>query len=107
MNLHLHTIEHVGLPPAANDGPGNRFASPALIAARRRNDGRSCFDIYRSECVSLTSTLFGGGDWHWRLKDPSGAILADCGGYRNQAECIAAVQALRAEAGSATVSSHS
>lgn len=104
MNLHLHTSEPVSLHPAANDGPDSRFAA---AATRRRNGGRSCFDIYRSECVSLTSTLFGGGDWHWRLKDPSGAILADCGGYRNQAECVAAVQALRAEAGSATVSSHS
>jgi uncharacterized protein YegP (UPF0339 family) len=104
MDLHLNTLENVCLPAAANDGPDSRFAARAQAEARRRNDGHSCFDIYRSECVSLTSTLFGGGDWHWRLSDPSGAILADCGGYRNQTECLAAVEVLRTQAGSATVS---
>jgi uncharacterized protein YegP (UPF0339 family) len=61
------------------------------------------FRIYRTDEVSLTSTLFGGGDWHWQLTGQSGAIIADCGGYRNEAQCLAAVNGLRNEAGLATV----
>jgi uncharacterized protein YegP (UPF0339 family) len=69
-----------------------------------RIEGCSHFDIYRTDQVQLTSTLFGGGDWHWRLTDEAGAMLAECGGYRNRRDCLAAVDALRAEAWSATVS---
>lgn len=69
-----------------------------------RLEGCSHFDIYRTDQVQLTSTLFGGGDWHWRLTDEAGAMLAECGGYRNRRDCLAAVDALRAEAWSATVS---
>jgi uncharacterized protein YegP (UPF0339 family) len=103
MNLHSNPLEIVRLPTAANDRPAAELKS---VEARRGAGGHSRFDIYRSDTVSLTSTLFGGGDWHWRLADASGVILADCGGYRNQAECFAAVDVLRAEAGSATVSNH-
>lgn len=79
--------------------PGTRhsFAAPDL-AARSRPPGESRFDIYRTEQVHLTSTLFGGGDWHWRLTGQSGKVLADCGGYRDRGDCLAAVDGLRAEA---------
>ena len=70
-------------------------------AVRERQDGLSVFEIFRSEVVQFTSMLSGGGDWHWRLTSPLGTILAGCGGYRNRAACLAAVEALRAEAGSA------
>lgn len=91
----------MGLPVAANDGPNSRFQS-AKAATYRWNGGHSRFDVYRAKRVSLTSTLFGGGDWHWRLTSPSGAILLDCGGYRDEAECLSAVEALRSEAATAT-----
>lgn len=74
------------------------------LATSRSRGGCSHFAIYRTEQVHLTSALFGGGDWHWRLTGQTGAVLADCGGYRNQADCLAAVEALRAEASAATVS---
>lgn len=66
----------------------------------------SQFHIYRTERVSLTSTLFGGGDWHWRLTAASGAVIADCGGYRNEAQCLAAVDALRMDAAAAKLVKH-
>jgi uncharacterized protein YegP (UPF0339 family) len=100
MNLYCNSRHAASYSGAASARP----AVGASQIAKHRTDGQSRFDIYRSEVVSLTSTLFGGGDWHWRLAGPSGIVLADCGGYRNQAECLAAVEALRTEAGSATLS---
>jgi uncharacterized protein YegP (UPF0339 family) len=73
---------------------------------RPSHEGCCQFHIYRTERVNLTSTLFGGGDWHWRLTGSSGAIIADCGGYRNEAQCLAAVQALRADAAAAKLVKH-
>lgn len=93
-------IQGGNVSPAANETLRRPAGSATL-----RGSGHSCFDIYRTEEVRLTSTLFGGGDWHWRLTGASGDILADCGGYRNQRDCLAAVDALRAVAGSAIVSS--
>ena len=82
METHLRPIEKLSFPVPANDG-------------------RSHFDTYCTERVSLTSTLFGGGDWRWRLISSTGDVLVDCGGYRNQADCLAAVELLRSEAGNA------
>ena len=62
------------------------------------------FDVYRAERVSLTSVLFSGGDWRWKLSTPSGAILVEGGGYSTQALCRAAIAALRTDAASATIS---
>jgi uncharacterized protein YegP (UPF0339 family) len=77
---------------------------PATVRAHGENEGSSHFDIYRTEQVQLTSTHLGGGDWHWRLIDAAGGRLAHGGGYRDQRECIAAVDALRVEASRATIS---
>jgi uncharacterized protein YegP (UPF0339 family) len=74
------------------------------LSVAHRLGGCSHFDIYRTEQVHLTSTLFGGGDWSWRLTDEAGTMLAECGGYLNRRNCLAAVEALRAGAWSATVS---
>ena len=91
------SIYGTSFPLAANEAamPGS--------SADLRQQGKSHFDIYRVDQVRLTAMLFGGGDWHWRLTDHAGTILADCGGYRNQRDCLAAVEALRAEAWRATV----
>lgn len=81
--------------------------SASLLDAPRpkpQNHAASHFDIYRSECVSVTSTLFAGGDWHWRLMSGAGLVLVDCGGYRAQADASAAVEVLRTDAWAATVS---
>lgn len=80
---------------------------PVRQSAVRATFGKGegpCFDVYRTEQVRLTSTLFGGGDWHWRLTSGSGDVLADCGGYRNQRDCLAAAQAVHAAAGLANFS---
>lgn len=91
-------IQRDNVDPPANNTLGRR---PDLAMLHRSS--RACFDIYCSEVVRLTSTLFGGGDWHWRLTSASGDILADCGGYRNHRDCLAVVDSLRALAGSAIV----
>src|SRR5690606_19638598 len=93
---------------------GLTLGHAANVSARQasktvQDEPRSCddrlsrFDIYRTERVSLTSTLFGGGDWHWRLSGSSGGVIADCGGYHDEAQCLAAVEALRAGAAGATI----
>ncbi|WP_454796810.1 hypothetical protein [Novosphingobium lindaniclasticum] len=69
-----------------------------------QGDAPSHFDIFRAKSVSVTSTLFAGGDWRWRLVSCVGTVLVECGGYRSQALAAAAVDVLRSEAWSATVS---
>ena len=92
-----------GLTVAANDGPSSRFQS-SRAAIYRWNGGRSRFEIYRAERVSLTSTLFGGGDWHWRLSDAEGLILLDTGGYPSERKCREAIAVLKENAAFASVS---
>jgi uncharacterized protein YegP (UPF0339 family) len=93
-------LSQIAKPAAAASGD-----APTRIPLNRlRSEGRPHFNIYRTEQVYVTSTLVGGGDWHWRLTRHSGEIVADCGGYRNQRDCLAAVEALRADAGLATLS---
>lgn len=87
-----------GVPLSAND------ASAPGDSADLRHSGRPHFYIYRTDQVRLTSMLFGGGDWHWRLADHAGIVVAECGGYHNKRDCLTAVEALRAAAWSATVS---
>lgn len=82
------------------------FAAPLQPPAGPSHDGHSQFHIYRTQRVNLTSTLSGGGDWHWRLTGSSGAVVADCGGYRNEAQCLAAVDVLRADAAAAGLVKH-
>lgn len=103
MNLHSSLANHTRSALAVNDGLAS---APAQLGGQTNKKGsrRSHFEIYWAERVGFTSTLFGGGDWHWRLTAPSGAVLADCGGYRSKRACVEAVASLRAEALSATLS---
>jgi uncharacterized protein YegP (UPF0339 family) len=91
-------IQGMALPIPANEASG----SPAL--ARARPSGCYRFEIYRTGQLEPISKLFGAGDWYWCLTDQSGEIVADCGGYHTEQDCLAAVDALRAKAGMATVS---
>lgn len=102
VTLDLSRREELASCSAANDQPAAIFPA-AITAKRHRNRAHPRFDIYRADHVRLTSTLFGGGDWRWRLTDDSGNIIADCGGYRNEAQCVAAVKAVRTEAGLAPI----
>lgn len=94
---------------------GNQASSIQVADARTVGDGAghlslahrlgdsSKFDFYRTEQVNLTTAPVGGGDWHGRLTEEAGAMLAECGGYRNRRDCPSAVEVLRAEAWSTTV----
>lgn len=66
-------------------------------------DGRHYFETEPTDRVALTSTLFSGGDWHWRFCASGGDILAECAGYRNEEDCRAAITALQRYAASAHV----
>lgn len=103
MDHGLDRFPHPKPSRAANDGPGDLPLIRGIAAPHRRQDGCAHFDIFATDCVSFTSTLRGGGDWHWRLTSPSGKVLAECGGFRSQIACMRAVDALRAEAGGAIV----
>lgn len=102
VNLDLSQPEALDSSFAANDQTA-ALSATAIAVKRRWNETHSRFDIYRADQIRLTSTLFGGGDWHWRLTGASGNVIADCGGYRNEAQCLAAVKALRVEAGLAPI----
>lgn len=101
METHLRFIKRYRFPQTANDVSD----PPANSNRRAHEDDHSHFEIYQTDCVNFTSTLFGGGDWHWRLISPEGIVLVDCGGYRNQGDCMTAVDMLRSEASSATIQS--
>jgi uncharacterized protein YegP (UPF0339 family) len=64
---------------------------------------RCHFNVYRDKRVRLTSTLFSGADWHWRLFSPDGEVLAVSDGYATEAECRASIDAVRKHAATATV----
>jgi uncharacterized protein YegP (UPF0339 family) len=55
----------------------------------------------------MTSTQFGGGDWHWRLSDADGQVLLDTGGYASEPECRDAIAILQENAGWAIVTAGS
>lgn len=82
-----------GLIPLADN---DEQSDSSIIGHRQLGNCR--FSTYRAERVSLTSSLWSGGDWHWRLTAPSGTVLADCGGYSREVECLAVIEALRANA---------
>jgi uncharacterized protein YegP (UPF0339 family) len=92
-----------GLEPRTTDSMGPRtvmFRGPHMPM---REDGVCHFDVYRADQVSLTSTLLGGGDWHWRMISVAGEVLIDCGGYTTQSACHSVIELLRHEAASAPV----
>lgn len=85
------------------DGAG--FASndsdPEELATAIEGDCR--FEIFRADEKRMTSTLFSGGDWRWRLVTTEGVILAEAAGYPNEALCRAAVLVLKRRAAAAPV----
>ena len=61
------------------------------------------FEIFRADEERMTSTLFSGGDWRWRLVTSDGGLLAEASGYRNEGLCRAAVLVLQRRAASAPI----
>jgi uncharacterized protein YegP (UPF0339 family) len=76
-----------------------------LTASRNKRDAviasRDRFEIFREEEVQVSSTQFSGGDWRWRLADPTGKTLVEGIGYRSERACKVAVALLRDRAFSA------
>src|SRR3546814_16696312 len=103
MNLDFSLAHGLNAAVASTDETETRLSAAASAANLRSNDPLSRFDIYRASHVSLTATLFGGGDCRWRLTGASGAVLADRGGYRNEPESLAPLSAHRLEDGSAPI----
>lgn len=90
-------LDDAGPGFASNDAEGSVEPDVSEIARCR-------FDVYRADNVRMTSTLFAGGDWRWRLSDRVGRILVEAGGYRTEARCREAVTVLQARAAFATIS---
>ena len=84
-------------------GPGfaSNDADPEELASAIEGDCR--FEIFRADEERMTSTLFSGGDWRWRLVTTEGVILAEAAGYPNEGLCRAAVLVLQRRAATATV----
>jgi uncharacterized protein YegP (UPF0339 family) len=82
-----------------------QLVAPAEVPAERFRhvDGHACFEIYRTERVSLTSIMFSGDDWRWRLRSAAGAVVVNSQGYSSERACEAAVAALQKDAGSAVI----
>lgn len=84
---------------ASNDHGGEGLFVELGVAA-----GEECqFEISRKDEERMTSTLFSGGDWRWRLVTTSGLILAEASGYPSEATCRAAVAVLQKRAATAPV----
>lgn len=83
-------------------------AATAEGSIHKNAERTSCkFEVYRADEVRMTSTQFGGGDWHWRLSDADGQVLLDTGGYASELECRDAIAILQENAGWATVTAGS
>lgn len=81
--------------PAAND------VDPEELASAIEGDCR--FEIFRADEERMTSTLFSGGDWRWRLVTSEGGLLAEAAGYPNEGLCRAAVLVLQRRAATAPI----
>lgn len=70
----------------------------------RHEEGLLCqFNIHREEEISVTSTLFCGGDWQWQLCSPRGHVLDWAGGFASEYECRESVAMLKNKAAMASV----
>src|SRR3546814_13313152 len=98
MNLDFSLAHGLNAAVASTDETETRLSAAASAANLRSNDALSRFDIYRASHVRLTSTLFGGGDWRWRLTGASVAVVADCGGDLTTAPSLARVSRLNLDA---------
>jgi uncharacterized protein YegP (UPF0339 family) len=121
----MESIQDTGRRNVANlrRGPAESHFGKLNRTAALRQEGRaataegsicenaertSCtFEVYRADEVRMTSTQFGGGDWHWRLSDADGQVLLDTGGYASERECRDAIAILQENAGWATVTAGS
>jgi uncharacterized protein YegP (UPF0339 family) len=91
-----------GLAVRETDDRHTAASGPALTL-RPSADPSWSFEIYRADQVSVTSTLFSGGDWRGRFASAPGTVLVEGKGYGTEQACRAAVSALQHNARSAEV----
>jgi len=84
---------------ASNDHGGEQPFGELGVAA----DEDCQFEIFRKDEERMTSTLFSGGDWRWRLVTTGGLLLAEASGYPSEITCRAAVAVLQKRAATAPV----
>jgi hypothetical protein len=85
----------------AQQGFAANNADPEELASAIEGECR--FEIFRADEERMTSTLFSGGDWRWRLVTTDGGLLAEATGYPNEGLCRAAVLVLKRRAATAPV----
>jgi len=88
---------------SADPQPFGQDAPVGGVEQDLRPAGQAIFEIYRANRVKLTSILFSGEDWRWRFRSATGLVVASGEGFASECECLAAVDALRAGAGTATL----
>jgi uncharacterized protein YegP (UPF0339 family) len=84
---------------ASNDAG---FASQS-VDLNSDSDIECRFEVFRADEQAVTSTLFSGGDWRWRLVTTDGLVLAEASGYPSEGTCRAAVAVLQKRAAGAPV----
>lgn len=93
--------QHSGTVAFREASAAQSLLADQSIRAERTKQGLSAllspdrFEVFRAAEVQVTSTLFTGGDWHWRLADASGATLVEGDGYKSKRTCLMAVSCLR------------
>ena len=92
------------LKSIASNAPSEKSENLTPSIFERSKKSLTCeFKIYREEEVSVTSTLFCGGDWRWQLCSSRGFVLARAGGFATERECRDAVAMLKNNAAQASV----
>jgi len=87
-----------------NSFASNDHGGGGLLEARGIAAYEDChFEIFRKDEERMTSTLFSGGDWRWRLVTTGGLILAEASGYPSETTCRTAVAILLKRAATAPV----
>lgn len=89
--------------------PGSWATTDAVMDAEPRfqaavdlaPDERFHFEIYHEDQVRISSSLFCGGMWRWRLCSADGAVLALSMGYATEDTCRTALSAVHRHAGTA------
>lgn len=91
----------------ACSGSGAASGELEIVNSRtfnRHEESLLCqFKIHREEEVSVTSTLFCGGDWQWQLCSSRGQVLAGASGFGSERECREAVTMLKNKGAMASV----
>ena len=87
---------HIELPEFASNDVDPEELATAIEA-------ECWFEIFRSDEERMTSILFSGGDWRWRLVTAEGVLLAEATGYPNEGLCRAAVLILKRRAATAPI----